>query len=108
MQTILDRICTFVWGGGLIALLLGTGLICTVKLRLVQIRLIRNIPYLVRAEDGKKGGISQMRAVCLSLGAAMGTGNITGVAAALAAGGAGAVVWMWISALLGIGEVQHR
>ena len=105
MQTILDRICTFVWGGGLIALLLGTGLICTVKLRRVQIRLIRNIPYRVRAEDGKKGGISQMRAVCLSLGAAMGTGNITGVAAALAAGGAGAVVWMWISALLGMALV---
>lgn len=105
MTDILEKINSCVWGGGLIFLLLFTGLIYTIKLRFIQ---LRTIPFLLKSKGGKneeKGGLSQWKTVCMSLGTAMGTGNITGVAAAVALGGAGAVFWMWISALLGMALV---
>lgn len=106
MTDFLDKINSFIWGAGLIFLLLFTGLIYTVKLRFVQFRMI---PFLIR--NGRKeshknnDGISQFRTVCMSLGTAMGTGNIAGVATAVATGGAGAVFWMWVSAFLGMALV---
>ena len=99
MEDILQRICRAVWGPGLLALLLGTGALCTLRLRFVQLRFFRGM----NLKSG--GGLSQAGTVCLSLGAAMGTGNITGVAAALAAGGPGAIFWMWVSAFLGMALV---
>ena len=96
MEDILELICCWVWGPGLVFLLLGTGALYTVRLKFVQLRLLRGLPG---------GGRKQLRTVCLSLGAAMGTGNITGVAAALAAGGPGAIFWMWVSAFLGMAIV---
>ena len=99
MEDILQRICRAVWGPGLLALLLGTGALCTLRLRFVQLRFFRGMKLK------SSGGLSQAGTVCLSLGAAMGTGNITGVAAALAAGGPGAIFWMWVSAFLGMALV---
>lgn len=102
----LEKINDFVWGNGLVFLLLFSGLYFTFKLRFVQ---FRAFPYALHLLLGKtkssNSGLSQWKTVCLSLGTAMGTGNITGVSAALAIGGAGAVFWMWISAFLGMALV---
>lgn len=105
MNIFLEKVSSCVWGGGLIFLLLFTGIIYTIKLGLIQFRMI---PFLVknsRKDKNKNSGISQFKTVCMSLGTAMGTGNITGVAAAVSIGGAGAVFWMWISAFLGMAIV---
>lgn len=105
MVDFLERISSFIWGGGLIFLLLFTGIVYSVKLKLIQ---FQTLPFLLKnAEKNKNnsGGLSQWKTVCMSLGTAMGTGNITGVAAAVALGGAGAVFWMWISALFGMALV---
>lgn len=105
MAAILEKINSFVWGGGLIFLLLFTGTVYTIKLKFIQ---LRTIPFLLK-NRGKNhsgnNGLSQWKTVCMSLGTAMGTGNITGVAAAVALGGPGAVFWMWISAFLGMALV---
>lgn len=99
---ILEKINSFVWGNGLIFLLIITGIIITVKLKFIQFRL----PILL-LRDGKSHntGISQLKTVCMSLGTTMGTGNIIGASSALALGGAGSIFWMWVSAFLGMGIV---
>ena len=99
---ILDGINAFLWGKVLLIPLLGAGALFTVKLGAPQLRLPS---FLMRAESPRNKGVSQFRTVCMSLGASMGTGNITGVTAAVAAGGAGAVFWMWVSAFLGMATV---
>lgn len=102
----LEKINSFVWGNGLVFLLLMTGFVYTVKLHFVQ---LKAVPYIIRMmfrkSEHKNNGLSQWKTVCLSLGTAMGTGNITGVSAALAIGGAGAVFWMWVSAFFGMALV---
>lgn len=102
MNVFLEKINSFVWGPGLIFLLLGTGLFYTVKLRFIQLRLPGE---LLKSRSSGNSGLSQFKTVCMSLGTAMGTGNITGTAAALAIGGAGSVFWMWVSAFLGMATV---
>ncbi len=102
MNAVLDRINGYVWGGGLIFLLLGTGLLLTLKLGLVQFRLPG---LLIKHRSEKKGGFTAFKTICMSLGTTMGTGNITGAAASLALGGAGSVFWMWVSAFLGMALV---
>lgn len=105
MVDFLERISSFIWGGGLIFLLLFIGIVYSVKLKLIQ---FQTLPFLLKNAGKNKnnsGGLSQWKTVCMSLGTAMGTGNITGVAAAVALGGAGAVFWMWISALFGMALV---
>ncbi len=98
MTDFLEKLNSYIWGAGLIFLLLMTGFIYTIKLRFVQFRIL---PFFIKNPPDKK----QFRTVCMSLGTAMGTGNITGVASAVAFGGAGAVFWMWISAFLGMALV---
>ncbi|MBR3668051.1 MAG: sodium:alanine symporter family protein [Ruminococcus sp.] len=97
-----EKINTIVWGTPTVCLLLLTGIVYTVRLGLIQFRMF---PYIFKRL--RRGGNirPQLKTSCLSLGAAMGTGNITGVASALAIGGAGAVFWMWISAFLGMATV---
>ena len=98
MQIFIEKLHSFVWSGWLIALLLGTGVFYTIKLRGIQFRL----PILLKKNVNIKG---QLKTVCMSLGASMGTGNIAGTAAALAIGGAGSVFWMWVSAFFGMALV---
>ena len=95
-----------VWGAPALLLLLGTGGFLTWGTRAVQ---LRKLPRSIRAvfrnfspHAREKGGISPFQAVCTALAATVGTGNIAGVAGAIALGGPGAVFWMWISALLGM------
>lgn len=99
---LLEKINNFIWGNGLIFLLLFTGFIITIRLKFIQFRL----PFLLfKQRKTSNSGLSQLKTVCMSLGTAMGTGNIVGTASALALGGAGAVFWMWVSAFLGMAVV---
>lgn len=105
MERLLERINEAVWGNGLILLLIGTGLFFTVKLRFVQLRAFTLPIRAHQRRSAQNRGLSQGKTVCMALGAAMGTGNITGAASAVMIGGAGAVFWMWVSALLGMAIV---
>lgn len=98
----LEKINSFVWGKTLILLILTVGVFYTVRLRAVQLKML---PYFCRKFRKNRKIGPQFRTLCMSLGTAMGTGNITGVASAIAAGGAGAVFWMWVSAFFGMATV---
>ncbi len=102
MLDILERLNSAVWGAPLIAALLGAGLYYTLRLRFIQLRLPK---MLKSAKKDEKSGKTRLKTVCMSLGASMGTGNIAGTASALAVGGAGSLLWMWVSAFLGMALV---
>lgn len=106
LTTILDEISGFVWGPFLlIPLLLGAGLYLTIRLGGIQFTKL--IPALAlgiikRKDPGSEGDISQFQALTTALAATIGTGNIVGVATALAIGGPGALFWMWVTGLVGM------
>lgn len=102
-NTILDKIDGIVWGLPTIFLILATGIILTIRTRAIQFRML---PHAFKAifrepDEGHHGEVSSFGALCTALSATIGTGNIVGVATAIAAGGPGALFWMWIAALLG-------
>ncbi len=102
---IIDTINNAVWGLPLMALLVGTGLFITIRNRLVQIRGIKHSFELISGKYDKpehKGEITHFQALSAALSATIGTGNITGVATAIAVGGPGALFWMWITAIFGM------
>ncbi len=106
MTDLLERLSGFVWGPWLlIPLLVGTGLYLTVLLRGLQFRELGHSLWLglvVRRERGAEGDISHFQALMTALAATVGTGNIAGVATAIAAGGPGALFWMWVTGLVGM------
>lgn len=97
----------FIWGVPAMICIIGVGLILSFRTRFIQ---IRKFPYALKSTigkifsktDAKEGSITPFQAVCTALAATVGTGNIAGVAGAIALGGPGAVFWMWMSALLGM------
>jgi AGCS family alanine or glycine:cation symporter len=91
-----------VWGPPLLILLFGTHLYLTLRLRFVQRYLWRGIKLSFSRERGGKGDISHFGALTTALAATIGTGNIVGVATAVAAGGPGAVLWIWLTGVFGI------
>lgn len=92
-----------VWGLPLIILILGGGIFLSIRLRGLQIRhLPKALKYMIQNEDGGKGEISSFGALCTAMSATIGTGNIVGVATAIALGGPGALFWMWLAALFGM------
>ncbi len=101
----MERLSAWVWGAPTMLLLLAVGLCMTVVTRGVQVRKLgaslRQVGRSVRAPAGKDG-VSSFQAVCTALAATVGTGNIAGVAGAIALGGPGAVFWMWVSAFFGM------
>ncbi len=105
LNGLLDTVSSFVWGWTTIALLVGTGLFLTVRLLFVQ---VRHLAHAIACVLGKydlpeeSGDISHFKALATALSATIGTGNIAGVATAIALGGPGAVFWMWITALVGM------
>jgi len=104
---ILESISGIIWGYPLIVLLLGTGIYFTVRLGLLQVRRLgMSLALVTRKHDphalSEKGDISPFAALCTALSATIGTGNIVGVATAVAAGGPGAIFWMWIAAFFGM------
>ncbi|HEX8371542.1 MAG TPA: sodium:alanine symporter family protein [Chthoniobacterales bacterium] len=92
----------FVWGPWLIVLLFGTHLFLTVRTGFVQKHLLRGIKLSFSRDKEGKGDISQFGALMTALAATIGTGNIIGVAGAVAVGGPGAVCWMWMTGIFGI------
>lgn len=102
----LNEIRAWVWGMPLIILLLGTGIYLTILLKGLQFRTLVPSLYLAlikRKEGGAHpGDISHFQALMTALAATVGTGNIAGVASAIAVGGPGALFWMWLTALFGM------
>jgi len=102
---ILNTISNVIWGLPMIILLVGTGIFLTIRLRGLQFRALGHSLYLAlikRKEEGAEGDISHFQALMTALAATVGTGNIAGVATAIAAGGPGAMFWMWITGLFGM------
>ena len=106
-----NKINGVVWGMPMLLLIVGTGIILTIITKCFQIKYARHISRKtlfnllaknVRKNDIKEKSISQFQAMCTALAAALGTGNITGVATAIVIGGPGAVFWMWVSAVIGM------
>jgi alanine or glycine:cation symporter, AGCS family len=101
----MDIVNGIVWGPAMVVLLIGTGLYLTIRLRFIQ---LRHFKHSIECISGKyddpneQGDITHFQALCAALSATIGTGNITGVAIAIAVGGPGAIFWMWITALVGM------
>lgn len=108
LEEVLKNIDGIVWGPPLLILLVGTGIYFTFKLNFIQMfKLPLAIKYLFLNDDDKsdneaKGEISSFAALCTALSATIGTGNIVGVATAIATGGPGALFWMWVAAFFGM------
>lgn len=101
MEKLLQSVGEFVWGWPLLLLILAVGLWYTVRLRFIQLRYLPTALRSIFSSEGNQG-ISPYAALCTALAATIGTGNIVGVATALAAGGPGALLWMLIAAFLGM------
>ena len=106
METVLEKVNGFVWGVPALLGILGIGIYLSARTGFAQIRLL---PRALRAfwatllgEQGTGEGESSFRALCTALAATVGTGNLAGVAGAIAIGGPGAIFWMWVSAILGM------
>ena len=102
LEAILARASDFVWGPPLLILLFGTHLFLTFRLRFIQRYLPQAIKLSFSREKEGDGDVSQFGALTTALAATIGTGNIVGVATAVAAGGPGAVLWMWLTGVFGI------
>ncbi len=100
---ILVSIDDVVWGVPLIILIMGTGILLTVRLGVLQFRhLPKALKYMVHNEEGGKGEVTSFGALCTAMAATVGTGNIVGVATAIIAGGPGALFWMILAACFGM------
>lgn len=105
--SILEKIDGFVWGPVMLVILVGTGIFLSIRTKFLP---WRNLGYAIKSTLSKEarttnrgsGDVSPFACLCTALAATIGTGNIAGVASALAVGGPGALVWMWISAAFGI------
>ena len=105
IANIVESVSNFVWGLPVLALLVGTGVYLTFRTAGVQ---FRRLPYALKLvlsnqkDENAQGDISHFQALMTALAATVGTGNIVGVATAVVLGGPGALVWMWLSALVGM------
>jgi alanine or glycine:cation symporter, AGCS family len=102
LEHTLQSISDLIWGYPLLILLVGTHLFLTFRLRFIQRYIGTAIRISLRREREGTGDVSQFGALTTALAATIGTGNIVGVATAVAAGGPGAVLWMWLTGVFGI------
>jgi AGCS family alanine or glycine:cation symporter len=102
LESLLSRLSDLVWGPPLLILLFGTHLFLTFRLRFIQRYIGKAIKLSFSREREGAGDISHFGALTTALAATIGTGNIVGVATAVAAGGPGAVLWMWLTGVFGI------
>lgn len=105
-ESVVSAVNDIVWSPALIILLIAAGLYFSIRTRFVQVRRLRLMVKLLfapvkQAKGQKTKGISSFQAFCMSLAARVGTGNIVGVATAIAMGGPGAIFWMWVIAFFG-------
>lgn len=103
-ESVLTQISDMLWGYPIIILLFGTHLFLTFRLKFIQRFIGKAIKISLRRDKEGKGDISQFGALTTALAATIGTGNIVGVATAVAAGGPGAVLWMWLTGVFGIAK----
>lgn len=107
IESINSVVNNFIWGVPAMICIIGVGLLLSFRTRFIQ---VRKFPLAIKSTIGKifskskagDGAITPFQAVCTALAATVGTGNIAGVAGAIAIGGPGAVFWMWVSAFLGM------
>ena len=107
IETVNNVVNNFIWGVPAMICIIGVGLYLSIRTRFLQ---IRKFPYamkvtlgrMMKKKEASDGALTPFQAVCTALAATVGTGNVAGVAGAIAIGGPGAVFWMWISALLGM------
>ena len=107
IENINTAVNNFIWGVPAMICIIGVGLYLSISTRFLQIRkfpyaLKTTIGRVFRKKEASDGAMTPFQAVCTALAATVGTGNIAGVAGAIAIGGPGAVFWMWVSALLGM------
>ncbi len=103
INDVISEIDDYVWGLPLIILIIACGVILTARLGFVQVRKLgKALKYMVKNEESGSGEVSSFSALCTALSATVGTGNIVGVATAVAAGGAGALFWMEVAAFFGM------
>ena len=103
MLETLNAIDSFVWGPPLLVLLVGTGIMLTIRLGLLQVlKLPQALKLIFCAKNEGHGDVNSFKALCTALAATVGTGNIVGVATAIKAGGPGALFWMWLAAFFGM------
>lgn len=101
IQGILSTINDFLYSNILVLLLVAAGVYFSFRTKFVQFRMFMEGIHLLKEKAHKEDGVSSFQALMISTASRVGTGNIAGVATALAAGGAGAIFWMWLIALLG-------
>ena len=107
VESINNVVNNFIWGVPAMICIIGVGLYLSIRTRFLQ---IRKFPYamkvtlgrMLKKREASDGALTPFQAVCTALAATVGTGNVAGVAGAIAIGGPGAVFWMWVSALLGM------
>ncbi len=102
VSSALDRVNAWVWGPTLLTLVLGVGVLLSIRTGFVQVRGLGRACRLLCRADGDGEGVSPFGVLCTALSAAIGTGNIVGVATAVSAGGPGALFWMLMSAFFGM------
>ena len=102
ISTFFSTVSSFLWGWPMIIMLLGTHLFLTLRLRFPQRKIFTAIRLSVKKDKGADGDVSQFGALATALAATIGTGNIIGVATAIALGGPGAVLWCWLTGVFGI------
>ena len=102
INNLFTLLSSLLWGWPMVILLLGTHVFLTFRLRIPQRRLLTGIRLSVQKDKGAKGDVSQFGALATALAATIGTGNIVGVATAVALGGPGAVLWCWLTGIFGM------
>lgn len=102
LNEILTKVSGMLWGWPMIILLLGTHLFLTIRLRFPQRHIFKAIKLSIHRDAGATGDVSQFGSLATALAATIGTGNIIGVATAIALGGPGAVLWCWLTGVFGI------
>ena len=103
VNAVLSKIDSYVWGVPLIVLIIAGGIMLTVRMGLLQMRrLPLALKWMIKNEEEGEGEVTSFGALCTALSATIGTGNIVGVATAIAAGGPGALFWMIVAAFFGM------
>ena len=107
IETVNTAINNFIWGVPAMICIIGVGLYLSIRMKFIQIRkfpmaMKQTIGKVFEKKEATQGAMTPFQAVCTALSATVGTGNIAGVAGAIAIGGPGAVFWMWVSAFLGM------
>ena len=101
IEQIVNAINDIVWSNALIGVALFSGIFYSFKTRFVQLRLVKEMLRLLFGGKASKRGVSSFQAFAIAISGRVGTGNIAGVATAIALGGPGSIFWMWVIAFLG-------